>query len=110
MGEVKTGKTFYVRERVEYDRYYITTRNKTLIDVDKGEEFTQKEFQKISPLLIKEEKLVIDEFHRLDEPIFSTLQALSGKGRLILITSTMHYFRNLIKSPLLGLFELKEIV
>ena len=108
-GRRKTGKTFYVRERAEYDRYYITTRNKTLIDVDKGEEFTQREFQKILPLLIKEEKLVIDEFHRLDEPIFSTLQALSGKGRLILITSTMHYFRNLIKSPLLGLFELKEV-
>ncbi|ADB58217.1 ATP-binding protein [Archaeoglobus profundus] len=108
-GRRKTGKTFYVRERAKYDRYFITTRNKTLVDVDKGEEFTQREFQKILPLLIREERIVIDEFHRLDEPIFSTLQALSGRGRIILITSTMHYFRNLIKSPLLGLLELKEV-
>jgi hypothetical protein len=108
-GRRKTGKTFYVREKAEYDRYFIVTRNKVLIDVDKGEEFTQKEFQKLLPILIREEKIVIDEFHRLDEPIFSTLQALSGKGKIILITSSMHYFKNLIKSPLLGLFELKEV-
>jgi len=108
-GRRKTGKTFYVREKAEYDRYFIVTRNKTLIDIDDGEEYTQKEFQKILPVLIKDEKIVIDEFHRLDEPIFSTLQALSGKGKIILITSTMHYFKNLIKSPLLGLFELKEV-
>jgi len=108
-GRRKTGKTFYVREKAEYDRYLVVTRNKTLIDIDKGEEFTQREFQRILPLLIKEERIVIDEFNRLDEPIFSALQALSGKGRIILITSTMHYFRNLIKSPLLGLFELKEV-
>jgi len=108
-GRRKTGKTFYVREKAEYDRYFIVTRNKVLIDVDKGEEFTQKEFQKLLPILIREEKIVIDEFHRLDEPIFSTLQALSGKGKIVLITSSMHYFKNLIKSPLLGLFELKEV-
>jgi len=32
-GRRKTGKTFYVREKGEYDRYLIVTRNKTLIDI-----------------------------------------------------------------------------
>lgn len=108
-GRRKTGKTFYVRERARYDKYFIVTRSRTLIDIDSGEELTQKEFLRILPLLIKKEIIVIDEFHRLEEPVYSTLQALSGKGRIILITSTMHYFKNLIKSPLLGIFELKEV-
>ncbi len=108
-GRRKTGKTFYVRERADYDRYFIVTRNRTVIDIEKGEEYTLREFQKLLPLLIEREKIVIDEFHRLDEPVFSILHAMSGKGRIILITSTMHYFRSLIRTPLLGLFELKEV-
>lgn len=61
--------------------------------------------------MIQNGRIVIDEFHRLDEPFFSLLQGLSGRGELTLITSTRHYFRRFIgeNSPLLGLFHLQEV-
>ncbi len=64
----KTGKTFYVREKTEYDRYLIVTRNKTLIDIDRGEEYTQREFQRILPLLIKEAMRFIDLMSLCSQP------------------------------------------
>ena len=110
-GRRKTGKTFYVRERADYDRYFIVARNKVLIDLCEGEEYTQSEFRRMLPLMVKGERVVVDEFHRLDEPALSAIQALSGVGHLILITSTMHYFREVVGrgSPLLGLFELRKV-
>ncbi len=110
-GRRKTGKTFYVRERADYDRYFIVARNKVLIDLCEGEEYTQSEFRRMLPLMVKDERVVVDEFHRLDEPALSAIQALSGVGHLILITSTMHYFREVVGrgSPLLGLFELRKV-
>lgn len=110
-GRRKTGKTFYVRERAEYDRYFVVSRNKVLIDICSGEDYSQSEFRRVLPLIVKEEKIVVDEFHRLDEPVLSTIQALGGVGHLILVTSTMHYFKEVVGkgSPLLGLFELRQV-
>ncbi len=111
-GRRKTGKTFYVREKAEYDKYFIVTKGKTLIEIQSGEEYTQREFQRILPLLLEsEERTVIDEFHRLSEPLLSMIQGLSGKGCITLITSTMHYFKQIVgnNSPLLGLFELRGV-
>jgi len=110
-GRRKTGKTFYVRENAEYDRYFVVPRNKVLIDLCSGEDYSQSEFRRVLPLMVREEKIVVDEFHRLDEPVLSTIQALSGVGHLILITSTMHYFKEMVGkgSPLLGLFELRQV-
>ncbi|MHA1593292.1 MAG: ATP-binding protein, partial [Candidatus Baldrarchaeia archaeon] len=76
---------------------------------DRGEEFSQREFQKILPLLIREERIVIDEFHRLDEPVFSTLQALSGRGRMILNNINNALLQKSCQEPLFGLFELREV-
>ena len=110
-GRRKTGKTFYVREKSQYSRYFVVTRGKSLVDVDSGEELTISEFTRLLPYLIQSGRVVVDEFHRLDEPFFSLLQGLSGKGELTLITSTRHYFRRFIgeNSPLLGLFHPQEV-
>lgn len=110
-GRRKTGKTFYVRERADYDRYFVVARNRALIDLCSGESYSQDEFRKMLPLMLRGERVVVDEFHRLDEPVLSTIQALSGTGNLLLITSTMHYFREVVGrgSPLLGLFELRQV-
>ncbi len=108
-GRRKTGKTFYVREKANYDKYFIVTKSRVVVDIKDGTIYKQGEFRRLLPLLLENKKIVIDEFHRLDETILSMLQALSGKGKLILITSTMHYFKNTLKEPLLGLFGLKKV-
>ncbi|QDA32333.1 ATP-binding protein [Thermococcus indicus] len=110
-GRRKTGKTFYVRERSQYSKYFVVTRGRSLVDIESGEELTISEFTRLLPYMIQSGRVVIDEFHRLDEPFFSLLQGLSGKGELTLITSTRHYFRRFIgeNSPLLGLFHLQEV-
>ncbi len=110
-GRRKTGKTFYVREMGEYSGYFVVTRGKSVVNVDTGEELPEREFIRLLPYLLQGSRVVIDEFHRLDEPFFSLLQGLSGRGELTLITSTRHYFKRLIGSgsPLLGLFHLQEV-
>jgi len=111
-GRRKTGKTFYVRERAEYARYFIVTKSRRLIDITTREEIREQEFRRLLPYLLRQgERIVLDEFHRLSDKTFSLLQGLSGLGSLILITSTMHYFRSIVgkNSPILGLFELKNV-
>ena len=111
-GRRKTGKTFYIREKARYNKYFIVTKSKTVIELQSGEELNQEGFRRLLPLLLEtEERIIIDEFHRLNEPFFSMLQAMSGRGKITLITSTLHYFRKIVgkNSPLLGLFELKSV-
>ncbi|MCD6143426.1 MAG: ATP-binding protein [Thermococcus sp.] len=111
-GRRKTGKTFYIREKARYNKYFIVTKSKTVIELQSGEELNQEEFRRLLPLLLEtEERIIIDEFHRLNEPFFSMLQGMSGQGKITLITSTLHYFRKIVgkNSPLLGLFELKSV-
>ncbi|RLG65985.1 ATP-binding protein, partial [archaeon] len=108
-GRRKTGKTFYVREVASYDRFFIVTRSREVLDIDTGERYSHREFERMIPLLLKEYRVVVDEFHRLGESFASVLQALSGVGRVILITSTMHFFRRVIGSPLIGLFNLRRV-
>jgi hypothetical protein len=110
-GRRKTGKTFYVREMGHYSKYFVVTRGRSLVDIESGEELTISEFIRLLPYMVQNGRVVVDEFHRLDEPFFSLLQGLSGKGELTLITSTRHYFRRFIgeNSPFLGLFHLQEV-
>ncbi|ACS89326.1 MULTISPECIES: ATPase [Thermococcus] len=110
-GRRKTGKTFYIRERAKYSHYFIVTSGREIFEIKRGEIYSFSEFMRVFPLLLKQGKVVIDEFHRLGEPFFSAIQGLSGMGELILITSTRHYFKRFIgsNSPLLGLFYLREL-
>lgn len=110
-GRRKTGKTFYAREKLKYSHYFIVTHGRDIINIETGETLSFNEFLKVFPLLIGSGRIVVDEFHRLDEPFFSLIQGLSGKGELTLITSTRHYFRRFIgaNSPLLGLLHPIEV-
>ncbi|AEH23969.1 Archaeal ATPase [Pyrococcus yayanosii CH1] len=110
-GRRKTGKTFYIRERAKYSHYFIVTSGREIFEIKKGEIYSFSEFMRVLPLLLDQGRIVIDEFHRLGESFFSILQGLSGRGGLILITSTRHYFKKLIgnNSPLLGLFYVREL-
>ena len=52
--EEKTGKTFYVREVASYDRFFIVTRSRGVLDIDTGERYPHREFKRMIPLLLKE--------------------------------------------------------
>ncbi len=108
-GRRKTGKTFYVRERGSYDKYYIVSRGRSVIDVVGGEVYSVDEFLRIFRSILLTEKIVIDEFHRLGREFVDMLQALAGRGKLILLTSAMHLLTYVIRQPLTGLTELKRI-
>ncbi|ASJ16824.1 ATPase [Thermococcus chitonophagus] len=110
-GRRKTGKTFYVREKADYFKYFLVTTGGSIIELKSNEIYSFSEFIRLLPHFLSQGRIVVDEFHRLREPFFSLLQGLSGKGRIILITSTRHYFKRIVgsSSPLLGLFYIKEV-
>ncbi len=103
-GRRKTGKTFLVREFVKYDEYFFVKRNRTILDKDNNE-ITVKTLKEIIKRTLGQKTIVIDEFHRLGEDFLDFLHYLNGKGKLILISSTLWLARKFFEknSPLLGL-------
>ena len=55
---------------------------------------------------------MLDEFHRASPRLFDALQAGVCRENLVLITSTMHYYRRFvegIEAPLKGLFSIRRV-
>lgn len=108
-GRRKTGKTFLVRNFIPHDEYFFAKKDRTIIS-EKGNEQKAISYETFLELLsrgLSEEKtLVVDEFHRLGEDFLEFLHAREKKGKLILISSTLHLSREMFgqKSPALGLF------
>ncbi len=103
-GRRKTGKTFLVEHFLEYDDYFFVNRDGTVFDRVSGEHFTHSEFVKLFPRILGDGCTVIDEFHRLPESFLDVLHSHAGKGRVLLLTSTLWLAKRLLnrKSPLLG--------
>jgi len=106
-GRRKTGKTFLVKNFVDYSEYFFVKKDRNILT---HENKTIK-YETFREILIRglsnNETIVVDEFHRLPEEFLDLLHALDKKGKLILISSTLFLSKNIIsnKSPLLGLFS-----
>ncbi|WP_456366844.1 ATPase [Thermococcus sp.] len=105
-GRRKTGKTFLVQNFIDYDEFFFVGRDGVVYDRANGETMTSAEFMNVFPRLLKDGKVVVDEFHRLPSSFLDLLHAYSGSGELILITSTLWLARRVLLgkgSPLLGI-------
>ncbi|HIE13675.1 TPA: hypothetical protein EYP70_00210 [Candidatus Bathyarchaeota archaeon] len=106
-GRRKTGKTFLVENFLSYDEFFFIKRNRTIISKVDGKQIIYETFTSLLERALKENKIVVvDEFHRLGNDFLDLLQYIQKKGKLILISSTLHTSKNLFKerSPILGFF------
>jgi len=103
-GRRKTGKTFLVEHFIEYDEYFFVNRDGTVYDRINDQHFTHSEFMRFFPKILGDGCVVVDEFHRLPEGFLDVLHSHAGRGRVLLLTSTLWLAKRLIdrKSPLLG--------
>ena len=102
-GRRKTGKTFLVKNFVRYHEYYFIKRNKSIIDQNNNL-IEIKAFEEILRRELGRKVIVVDEFHRLGDEFLDFLHFLGGKGKLILISSTLWLSKKLLikRSPILG--------
>jgi len=106
-GRRKTGKTFMVKNFIEYDEFFFVKRDRTIISEKDGKQITYDTFTSILERTLNENKTaVVDEFHRLGDEFLDFLQYTRKKGKLILISSTLYMSKKLFesKSPILGFF------
>jgi len=112
-GRRKTGKSFFVKNFLNWDMYFFVTYDGSIIYEEKH--LTFNEFFTLFKTLVNEKNIVIDEFHRLPKIFFDYLRSISPKPtkkKLILISSTNWLARNMLfedKSPVLGLFDAVHI-
>jgi len=103
-GRRKTGKTFIARQTLPDHKYYIVRRNRRFYQPEEDYEAGLRE------VLLEcrhGQPLIIDEFHRADPRLYDALQA-GECSEVVLITSTLHFFRRLVQgrdAPLAGLFQ-----
>ena len=104
-GRRKTGKTYFIKNFTEYDKYFFIGRSREIfIDNDRisYETFLREVYRDLAD----NKSVVIDEFQRLPDDFQDMLHNIGVKGRLTLVSSTLKLTEKLIgrKSPLLGLF------
>lgn len=104
-GRRKSGKTFFVKNFLQWDEYFFVRKDNNLID-KKANVIPYATFFELFKEIIERKTVVVDEFHRLPEEFFDYLHFLGIKGRLIVVSSTLWYSKKLLGtgSPLLGLF------
>lgn len=105
-GRRKTGKSFFVRNFTEWDKYFFIGRSGEIFEEDNKisyEVFLREIFENLK----NNKTLVVDEIQRLPEEFYDRLHKEGIKGNLIAVSSTLWLAKNLIgkKSPLLGLFS-----
>ncbi len=106
-GRRKTGKTFFCRNFLNYDKYFFVRRDGNLFDQDNNELEFRVFFELFKEYLGKK-KIVIDEFHRLPKEFMDYLHFTQKRGKLVLVSSTLWLSSRMLSrgSPLLGLFDL----
>jgi len=107
-GRRKTGKTFYARKKLENYKYFIVeVGGKWVFDPEKRRRYRTEEFLGFLPDM---DKVILDEFHRLGEPLPSLIQSGEFPENFLLITSTLHYYLSSnLRSPLLGMVLEKKV-
>lgn len=106
-GRRKTGKTFFVKNFMDYDLYFFVNRDGTVFTED-GRKISYETFFELFRENLGSKKIVIDEIHRLPHEFFDYLHYQSKKGEIIAISSTLWLSQKLLGSgsPLLGLFSM----
>lgn len=106
-GRRKTGKTFLVKNNVNYSEYFFVKKDRSILTKENNSLGYEAFLEILIRGLKENQTIVVDEFHRLPQEFFDRLHALDKKGKLILISSTLFLSKNLItnNSPLLGIFS-----
>lgn len=104
-GRRKTGKTYYIRNFTKWDEYFFVTREGSVIYKDETLTFDEF-FILFKHLFHNNKKIIVDEFHRLPDIFLDYIHSISGKGKIVLVSSTLWLSKKLLqeKSPILGLF------
>ncbi len=110
VGRRKTGKTFFVKNFLNYDEYFFVRKDNTIMAED-GSEISLDEFFGYLKASLGQRKIVIDEFHRLPQKFFEYLHMRGIQGELIAISSSLLYVKKFLGSgsPLFGLFSTLEM-
>ncbi len=105
-GRRKTGKTFFVKNFVEWGEYFFVRKDGGLLDKN-TKEISYITFFELFKEMVGKKRIVIDEFQRLPKNFFEYLHFLGVEGELIIISSTLWFSKQLLGSgsPLLGLFS-----
>ena len=107
-GRRKTGKSFLCEHYLDFSDYFFVKRDRTIISKRDAATLSYETFLALLKRGMADGKLVVvDEFHRLGEGFSDELHAMTAterKGRLVLVSSTLHLSKNIIgkNSPLLG--------
>lgn len=105
-GRRKTGKSFICENFLKYADYFFVKRDRTIISKRDAKTLSYETFLALLKRDLTEDKtVVVDEFHRLGDGFADELHAMEKKGRLVLVSSTLHLSKNIIgkNSALLGL-------
>ncbi len=103
-GRRKVGKTFFVRNFLDFDKYFFVGKNNVVFD-ENNDTLNYDSFFTVFKALAAEKVLVIDEFHRLPEYFLDYLHFKKPK-KVILLTSTLWLASKLLEtkdSPLTGI-------
>ncbi|MDT7902177.1 MAG: AAA family ATPase [Acidianus sp.] len=105
-GRRKVGKSFLVRKYVNYDLYYVITRDlQAYFPKDNSFRNISEAFSLTTKALRENKTVVIDEFQRMPEKYWDGLSVEHPNGKLILVGSSFRIMQKLVdrQSPLLGL-------
>jgi len=108
-GRRKTGKTFLIRNFIEFDSYYFVTRSIEVFSYNKElEKISYEVFMDRMRREIREEKtIVVDEFQRLPQEFLDFLHFAKSfaKAKLILVGSSFNFTNRILSSgsPILGI-------
>ncbi|EDY34218.1 Archaeal ATPase superfamily, partial [Aciduliprofundum boonei T469] len=105
-GRRKVGKTFLIKNFLNYDIYFFIRRDGR-IRMENGNEKidTGGMIEKVKRGLVDGKTVVIDEFQRLPEEVWDDIASVHPSGRLILSGSSMSVVSKLLSknSPFLGI-------
>jgi len=103
-GRRKTGKTYFIKNHVKYDKYFFVSRSRDIF-INKDKVSYETFMRELLNDLDQGRTIVVDEFQRLPDEFTDRLHSIGIKGRLILISSTLNLIEKYIggRAPLLGL-------
>lgn len=105
-GRRKTGKSFFVKNFIGWDKYFFIGRSGEIFEED--DKISYDVFVRAVFDSLRENKtVVVDEIQRLPQEFYDRLHKSGVTGGLIAVSSTLWVAKKLMgeKSPLLGLFS-----